>query len=105
MSTTTSLNQVDLQAVGALVEKIQQDPEAARTTWASGAAHIRSHDRRKLPRPPKSCSESGSILRGHQGAIRTTGTGSRARSARRRTRDNSPPMAGPLFQHRGGRAT
>ena len=35
MSTTTSLNQVDLQAVGALVEKIQQDPEAARTTWAS----------------------------------------------------------------------
>jgi hypothetical protein len=35
MSTTTSLNQVDLQAVGALVEKIQQDHEAARTTWAS----------------------------------------------------------------------
>ena len=35
MSVTTSLNQVDLEAVGALVGKIQQDPEAARTTWAA----------------------------------------------------------------------
>ena len=35
MSVTTSLNQVDLEAVGALVGKIQQDPEAARTTWAT----------------------------------------------------------------------
>ena len=35
MSVTTSLNQVDLEAVGALVGKIQQDPEAARTTWTA----------------------------------------------------------------------
>ena len=35
MSVTTSLNQVDLETVGALVGKIQQDPEAARTTWAA----------------------------------------------------------------------
>ena len=35
MSVTTSLNQVDLEAVGALVGKIQQDPDAARTTWAA----------------------------------------------------------------------
>src|SRR5271170_4503269 len=35
MSVTTSLNQVDLEAVGALVGRIQQDPEAARTTWAA----------------------------------------------------------------------
>src|SRR5580692_12768228 len=34
MSVTTSLNEVDLEAVGALVGKIQQDPEAAQTTWA-----------------------------------------------------------------------
>ena len=35
MSVTTSLNQVDLETVGALVGKIQQDPEAARTTWTA----------------------------------------------------------------------
>jgi len=35
MSTTTSLNKVDLEAVGTLVETIQQDPAAAQTTWAA----------------------------------------------------------------------
>jgi uncharacterized OsmC-like protein len=35
MSTTTSLNQVDLQAVGALVQSVQDDPSAAGTTWAA----------------------------------------------------------------------
>src|SRR3984957_3345108 len=35
MSVTTSLNQVDLEAVGALVGKIQEDPGAARTTWTA----------------------------------------------------------------------
>jgi uncharacterized OsmC-like protein len=37
MTTTTGdhLNQVDLSAVGALVEAIKQDPSAAQTTWSA----------------------------------------------------------------------
>jgi uncharacterized OsmC-like protein len=35
MTTTSSLNQVDLDAVGALVGKVQQDPAAGLTTWAA----------------------------------------------------------------------
>jgi uncharacterized OsmC-like protein len=35
MTTTTFLNQVDLPAVGALVHSVQDDPSAARTTWAA----------------------------------------------------------------------
>ena len=35
MSTATSLNQVDLETVGALAEKIQHDPAAARTAWTA----------------------------------------------------------------------
>jgi uncharacterized OsmC-like protein len=51
MSTTTSINQVDLQAVGALVQSVQDDPSAARTTWAANVrwtggfrseSHVRS---------------------------------------------------------------
>jgi uncharacterized OsmC-like protein len=54
MSVTTSLNQVDLEAVGALVGKIQQDPEAAHTTWAAnvrwaGAFRSESQVRSFLP--------------------------------------------------------
>ena len=35
MTTTGHLNQVDLDAVGALVEKIRQRPSAAQTTWSA----------------------------------------------------------------------
>lgn len=35
MSTTTPLNDVNLAAVGGLVEKIQAEPAAASTTWAA----------------------------------------------------------------------
>ena len=37
MTTTTDgqLNEVDLNAVGALVEAIKQDPSAAQTTWSA----------------------------------------------------------------------
>jgi uncharacterized OsmC-like protein len=35
MTTTGQLNQVDLGAVGALVEKIRQRPSAAQTTWSA----------------------------------------------------------------------
>src|ERR1700685_4268659 len=37
MTTTTDgqLNEVDLSAVGALVEAIKQDPSAAQTTWSA----------------------------------------------------------------------
>ncbi|MBV9793725.1 MAG: OsmC family protein [Actinobacteria bacterium] len=35
MTTTSSLNQVDLEAVGALAGKVQQDPAAGQTRWAA----------------------------------------------------------------------
>ena len=38
MTTTTTLNNVDLEAVGALVQKIQDNPDKAQTVWKASVA-------------------------------------------------------------------